>query len=219
MLCGRVPQRILLQLPSQRCREAIRSLIRQEAAGGTAHNTESSVDYERESAHGQNRRGSPYVSEGRLLSRVVAQRSGTTAQPGDLASARAPQSTETASALARDRVRNTPPNFVAGLQTRSATAPEVVCRSWALHVVSKHSSRSKASRAKLAPRTAPRRSVATSRTALRRAVAAPWFVAVKKLQRLRARPIAVARSAKKLRPPRREARAAERATDRGRATP
>ena len=35
LLCSRVPLLFLLQLPSQRCREAIKSLIRTEAAGGT----------------------------------------------------------------------------------------------------------------------------------------------------------------------------------------
>ena len=163
-------------------------------------------------------RGSAYMSEGRLLRRVVL----PSLRGADFASGLTPGSgarTAIASALVLPRAANTPPNFVAGPRTFSAALRGAACRTWWLDVVAIARKRPKASRAKLAPRTAPRRSVATSRTALRRAVAAPWFVAVKKLQRLRARPIAVARSAKKLRPPRREARAAERATDRGRATP
>ena len=41
-----MPQRFLLQSPSQQCREAIKDLICQDAAGGTAHRTESIVDCE-----------------------------------------------------------------------------------------------------------------------------------------------------------------------------
>ena len=43
-LYSRVPQRFLLQLPSQRCREAIKRQSLNTAAGGTAHRTESIVD-------------------------------------------------------------------------------------------------------------------------------------------------------------------------------
>ena len=54
LLCSRVPQRFLLQSPSQRCREFIKYLICQDAAGGTAHRTESIVDV-RQRAHRKNR--------------------------------------------------------------------------------------------------------------------------------------------------------------------
>ena len=108
--------------------------------------------------------------------------------------------TAIASALVLPRAANTPPNFVAGPRTFSAALRGAACRTWWLGVVAIARKRPKASRAKLAPRTAPRRSVATSRTALRRAVAAPWFVAVKKLQRRDRSTDCSRRSAKKLIP-------------------
>jgi hypothetical protein len=109
---------------SQQCQEVLQPRRLWSSTGARPHLRAEHLGCERRAATAKIGRGSAYVSEGRLLRRVVAQRL-QNGRPAQRSRLRQPSSiVETASAVARDRVRNTAPNFVAGPRTFSAAAPE-----------------------------------------------------------------------------------------------